>query len=85
MDTVFPNVLDIVHDLDSSEKVDTGAANAAPPVPTYHQWLLLPRGGGGVEEGCVGTVSDGISDTIASKQTDKLFLFLLEHDPDNVA
>ena len=84
MDTVFPNVLDIVHDLDSSEKVDPVAANAAPPMPTYHQWLLLPRGGGW-EEGCVGTVSDGISDTIASKQTDKLFLFLLEHDPDNVA
>ena len=84
MDTVFPNVLDIVHDLDSSEKVDPVAANAATPVPTYHQWLLLPRGG--LEEGCVGTVlSDGISDTIASKQTDKLFLFLLEHDPDNGA
>ena len=70
--------------INHNNKVDTGAANAAPPVPTYHQWLLLPRGG--VEEDCVGTVlSDGISDTIASKQTDKLFLFLLEHDPDNVA
>ena len=68
-------VLDIVHDLDSSEKVDTVAANA---VPTYHQWLLLCRN-------CVVLLSDGISDTIASKQTDKLFLFLLEHDPDNVA
>ena len=82
MDTVFPNVLDIVHDLDSSEKFDTGTANAAPPVPP----VATAAKGGEVEEGCVGTVlSDGISDTIASKQTDKLFLFLLEHDPDNVA
>ena len=71
-----------------NSKVDTGAAGAAPPGPTYqHQWLVATAAEGGGEgcRGAVGTVSDGISDTIASKQTDKLFLFLLEHDPDNVA
>ena len=33
--------------INHNNKVDTGAADAASPVPTYHQWLLLPRGEGG--------------------------------------